>query len=95
MEDLSKGPPSALPPQPKSRHLTIKYVGPMAGWWGEWQIPLRPLHPATPHLGPWGWWKGSLALGIRVRASYRAWEMRVLRRLQGGFLEAGIWVGLR
>ncbi|XP_053748476.1 formin-like protein 1 isoform X1 [Panthera pardus] len=24
VEDLSKGPPSALPPQPKSRHLTIK-----------------------------------------------------------------------
>uniref|UniRef100_A0A8C0K7R2 Formin like 1 n=1 Tax=Canis lupus dingo TaxID=286419 RepID=A0A8C0K7R2_CANLU len=25
VEDLSKGPPSSLPPQPKSRHLTIKY----------------------------------------------------------------------
>lgn len=31
VEDLSKGPPSALPPQSKSRHLTIKYVGPLAG----------------------------------------------------------------
>lgn len=35
VEDLSKGPPSALPPQPKSRHLTIKYVRPIAGWQGE------------------------------------------------------------
>lgn len=40
VEDLSKGPPSALPPQSKSRHLTIKYVGPLAGWWGE-----ERLHP--------------------------------------------------
>uniref|UniRef100_A0A452SFU4 Formin like 1 n=1 Tax=Ursus americanus TaxID=9643 RepID=A0A452SFU4_URSAM len=31
VEDLSKGPPSSLPPQPKSRHLTIKYVGPLSG----------------------------------------------------------------
>ena len=32
VEDLSKGPPSSLLPQPKSRHLTIKYVGPLGGW---------------------------------------------------------------
>lgn len=31
VEDLSKGPPSSLAVQPKSRHLTIKYVGPMEG----------------------------------------------------------------
>uniref|UniRef100_A0A4X1TFQ8 Formin like 1 n=1 Tax=Sus scrofa TaxID=9823 RepID=A0A4X1TFQ8_PIG len=31
VEDLSKGPPSSLAAQPKSRHLTIKYVGPMEG----------------------------------------------------------------
>lgn len=31
VEDLSKGSPSPLPTQPKSRHLTIKYAGPMVG----------------------------------------------------------------
>lgn len=35
VEDLSKGLPSALSQQPKSRHLTIKYVGPIAVWRGE------------------------------------------------------------
>lgn len=31
VEDLSKGPPASSAPQPRSRHLTVKYVGPMAG----------------------------------------------------------------
>lgn len=58
VEDLSKGPPSSLPPQPKSRHLTIKYVAP---WWGDGEngeFTLRPLHPACPTPGPRGWWEG-------------------------------------
>lgn len=41
VEDLSKGPPSSLPPPTKSRHLTIKYVGPpRLGWQGrgEWRF---------------------------------------------------------
>lgn len=49
VEDLSKGPPSSLPPQPKSRHLTIKYVG---------TITPRLLHPPSPTPGTRGWWEG-------------------------------------
>lgn len=31
VEDLSKGSPPSLASQPKSRHLTIKYVGAVVG----------------------------------------------------------------
>lgn len=52
VEDLSKGPPSSVP---KSRHLTIKYVGHKVGSWENREFSPHTAASSQPTQGPWGW----------------------------------------